>query len=98
MRADLNGIAERFAAANDRAHRAAVTEDAAGLAAAEDERFEVAGEFWAAGQELGDLLMLLLRHALDHRPDALRMYLTEALKPELQPLAAAVAKLEGRRA
>jgi hypothetical protein len=91
VRADLERIAERYAAADRRACRAQSIED---YDAAEAERREIAGEFWAAGSELADLLLLLLRHALQHQPDALRLYLAEALRPELGPITAALANLE----
>jgi hypothetical protein len=96
VRADLGAIAERFDAADRRARRAASIPE---REAAEAERREVAGDFWAAGEDLADLLLLLLRYARRHRPDALAAALAEALRPELAPLTEAVARLEegGRR-
>jgi hypothetical protein len=96
LRADLVRIAERFAEADRRAWEAATTADREGREAAEDERREAAGAFWAAGRELAELLLLLLRHAADHQPDAVRAYLADMLRPELEPLARAIARLEGR--
>ena len=84
---------ERFADA-DRRERAAAT--IADREAAEAERQEAAGEFWGAGQELADLLLLLLRYGLEHRREALAQYLADALRPELAPLAQALAALEDR--
>jgi hypothetical protein len=94
VRADLAKIGERFAAADSRAKRAARIPD---REAAEAERREAEGEFWAAGLDLADLLLLLLRYALQHRPDALRMYLAEALRSELEPIVESLAKLESRK-
>lgn len=90
LRSDLNRIAERFARAGEKAWEAT----AAGILgdAEEEERLEAAGEFWAAGQELADLLLLLLRYALNHRNDALRLYLVEALRPELEAITRAALK------
>ncbi len=101
VRAELARIAERFGDADRRAKAAgvAVAFGAGTVAereAAEAERQDAAGDFWAASSDLADLL-LLLRYALAHQPDALRLYLAEALRPELGPLAEAVAGLEARR-
>lgn len=97
LRADLADMAERFAAADRRALRAAVLAEGAELEAAEAERREAAGEFWAAGQDLADLLLLLFRYALKHQPDALRALLLEVLRPDLTELAEGIANLEGGR-
>jgi hypothetical protein len=93
----LARIAERFDAADRRAKRAAVLGDATDREAAEAERREIAGDFWAAGEDLADLLLLLLQYAIEHHPDALRLYLTEALRPELEPIVEALAQLEARQ-
>ena len=53
------------------------------------ERDEAVGQFWAAGVGLADLLLLLFRYTLRHRPDALQALLTEAMRAELEPLARA---------
>jgi hypothetical protein len=97
LRADLQRLAEKFHAAGDAAHRAAVALDLGARNDAEDLRLDLQGEYHAATNELADLLLMLLRHALDHRPEALTLYLAEALRPELEPLAEAVAGLEGER-
>src|SRR5437868_5682779 len=91
VRAELARIGERFEAADRRAKRAATMED---REAAEAERQEVAGDSWALGTQLADFLLLLIRYALRHQPAALTMYLTEALRPELEPMAAALARQE----
>lgn len=97
LRSDLARITERFARAGEMAWRATAAGATGEADEAEDQRREAAGEFWAAGQELADLLLLLLRYALNHRPDALRLYLAEALRPELEPLFAAIAEMEQRQ-
>jgi hypothetical protein len=97
LRADLLRVAERFQEASDTAWRAAVAVDAGARDAAEEERWAAAGAFHAAREELADLGLLLLRHALELRADAVRLYLSEALRPELQALAAAIVELEGRQ-
>jgi hypothetical protein len=97
LRDDLLRIAERFQAASDTAWRAAVAGDADAREAAESKRREAAGEYHAAREALADLGLLLLRHALELRPDAVRLYLLEALKPELQAFARAIVELEGRQ-
>jgi hypothetical protein len=94
VRKELSRIADKFGQADARARRAQTIED---YEAAEAERCEIAGEFWAAESELADLCLLLLRLALRHQPDALCLYLAEALRTELEPLAESLAKLEARR-
>jgi hypothetical protein len=94
VRADLARIADRFEQADRRARRA---QTIAAYEQAEAERRDAEGEFWAAGSDLADLLLLLLRYALHHEPDALRLYLAEVLRPELEPLAETLARLEARR-
>jgi hypothetical protein len=93
VRADLANIAERFEAA-DRRVRGART--AAGRERAEAVRRAADAEFYAAGRELADLLLLLLRYAIHHQPDALRLYLVELLRPELEQLAELALKGGGR--
>ncbi len=80
LRDDLHRIAERFREADARAFRAAVAEAAGERDQADAEKAEAAGDFWAATAEAADLLLLLLRLALKHRPDALRAYLVDALR------------------
>jgi hypothetical protein len=74
LRADLLRIAAGCAEAEGRAWRAAVAGDAGQLEAAEAERQEAAGLFWAVSQDLADLLLLLLRKAAEHRGGALCLY------------------------
>jgi hypothetical protein len=93
IRAELDRITERFDAADRRAKRATTIED---REAAEAERQDAAAEFWAASADLADLFLLLFRHATKHQPDALRAYIVALLRPELDPIAQAIANLEGR--
>src|SRR5258707_403575 len=93
LRAELTQIAERFAAADCRVKRPTTIED---CEAPETERREGAGDFWAASADLADLLLLLFRYATAHQPDALRAHIVALLRPELDPIAEAVAKLESR--
>jgi hypothetical protein len=74
LRADLGRAASGCAMAEDRAWRAAVAGDAGDREAAEEERREAAGDFWAVRQDLADLLLLLLRKAVEHRGSALCLY------------------------
>jgi hypothetical protein len=94
IRAEIAQIVERFAEADRRAKRAVAIPD---RHAAEDERREAAGEYWGAGNDLAQLFLLLIRYALQHEPDALRLYLVEAIRPELKALAEAITRLEARR-
>jgi hypothetical protein len=93
IRAELAQIAERFEAADRRAKRAATIAD---REAAEAERREAGGDFWSAGNALGELGVLFVRYARQYQPDALRLLLVEVLRPELEPLAQAITKLEAR--
>jgi hypothetical protein len=79
VQAELTRIAERFAAASSAAWRATVAEDTGQRDAAEGERQEAAGEFFAAGLALADLLLLLLRQAAEHRAPALCLHLLKLL-------------------
>jgi hypothetical protein len=94
LRAELAKIAERFEAADGRARQAAVIED---REAAEWERREAAGDFWAAGHDLADLLLLLFRYASTHQPDALRAYIVALLRPKLDPIVETIATREARQ-
>ena len=92
--AELARLLERL----DAAHRACRA--ATGLPdreAAEAVRREAAGELWYFRQGLADLALLLIRHALEYRREALCASLAEALRPELDLLAESIAKLEGHR-
>src|SRR5437660_10722798 len=77
LREDLGRIAAAFERADRRAKAAATVGD---REAAEAERREAVGEFWVAGVTVADLLLLLLRLAMRHRPEALAAYLAEALR------------------
>jgi hypothetical protein len=94
VRLEIADIADRFAAADLRMKTAATFAD---REQAEAERREANGDFWAAEEDLADLLLLLLRYTLVHRPDALRFYLTEALRPELEAIIEIIAKQEDKR-
>jgi hypothetical protein len=93
VRGEIAAITERFEAADRRAKRAATLAD---REQAEAERREANGDFWAAGEDLADLLLLLVRYAITHRPEALRAYLADVLRPELEPILDAVVKLEAK--
>jgi len=92
--AEMKRIAGRFEEADRRAKAAASFAD---RAAAEAERLEAEGEFLAVGRATADLFLLLLRHALRHRADELRGYLTGVLRPELKNLIRLVTSRRGKR-
>jgi hypothetical protein len=94
IRAELEQIANQYEAADRRAKRAATIPV---REAAEDERREAEGDFWAAGEQLADLFLLMIRHCKQYRPDILQLYLAELLRPELEPLAQAIIRMEARR-
>ncbi len=91
---ELARICRRFEVADRKARSA---ETATDRTAALTERDEAAGIFFAAETGLADLCCLLLRTALGHRPDALQALLASAIRAELEPIAAAVLRLEARR-
>jgi hypothetical protein len=91
---ELSRIAERFEAVDQRAKRATTIQD---REAAERERLEAAGDYAAAEMAMADLLLMLVRLALRHQPDALAQYLARALRCELEPIADAIIRLESRR-
>jgi hypothetical protein len=95
VRQEVQRITSEFEEA-DRRHRLAPT--LADREQAEAARREALGRFWLAGEELGDLLLLMLRYAEAHRPEALRYYLAELLRPERSPVTEAVVRLEKGRA
>jgi cobalamin biosynthesis Co2+ chelatase CbiK len=90
---ELGRIADKFQQTNNRLHRSQTIEDCTD---AEDERREIAGEFWAAEHELAHLYLLLRRLAQQHEPDAVKLYAIEAIRPELQPIVESLAKMEIR--
>lgn len=94
IRVELSRLADAFAEADRKAEDATTTTD---RLAAEIVRDEAAEEFWKAGDELADLLLLLFRYAMDHRREALRDCLVALLRPELDPLIEAITELERRR-
>jgi hypothetical protein len=94
LRREISAIAARFEAADRRAKRADTLDN---REAAEAERREAAGDFWAAEIDLADLLFILLRLAIRHRPAALAQYLKRAMETELNAVADAIVQLEGRR-
>jgi len=88
----------RLRAMYEHADRLARTaETAADRTLAEDLRREAEASFWAASAELGDLLLLMLRHAIEHRRDTVRAYLMLVLGDDFQELGDAIALAEGRR-
>jgi hypothetical protein len=93
LRDELGSIADRYEAAREAERRAATIED---RELAEEARRDAVGQYWAASRDLAELPLLLLRHALQSRSEELAMYLAEALRPELTPLAEAIAVLERR--
>jgi hypothetical protein len=94
LRAELLAHCERFAEAEQRAQSARVYQQQGERAAAEAESMEAAGAYHAASRALADLFLLLLRHAKQHCPDALRTYFVELLRPELDELADAIVAVE----
>jgi hypothetical protein len=103
----LAAILERYAAANARKREIEQDRDAelATRAQAAAELESLATEFFCLSYELGETLFFLLRHAIDKQPGELRGLLMDFLgphilkliRPELESLAQAVAKLERRR-
>jgi hypothetical protein len=93
FREELDRLRGLYESADRKAKSAATAAD---RALAEDLRREADASFWAASAELGDLFLLLLRHCLDHRKDALRAYLMQVLGDDFRDLADAVALAEGR--
>lgn len=84
---ELSRLAERWGEASARLHAATVAGDAGAIQAAELQCRAALGAFWSVGEGLAGLLLLLLRSALQHAPDTLRLYLAEALRPELAAIA-----------
>src|SRR5262249_7767905 len=77
VRRELAAILERLDAADKKLHRAVVLGQTADREAAEAERREAMGEYWAAKEALAKLFMLLLRQAKEHYLEALRLHLIE---------------------
>jgi hypothetical protein len=93
IRAEIDAIVDRFDAADQAAKRAATLED---REAAEAAREDVEADLYALGEDLADLLLLLIRYASTHRREALEMYLAELLRPQLDAMARSIATLEAR--
>jgi hypothetical protein len=103
----LAAILDRYAAANARKREIEQDRDAelTTRAQAALELESLATEFFCLSYELGETLFFLLRHAIDKQPGELRAVLMDFLaphilkliRPELEPLARAIAKLERRR-
>ena len=45
---------------------------------------------------MADLLLLLLRHTLEHRPGELALYVGDAIRSEMSAMADTIASLEAR--
>jgi hypothetical protein len=93
LMADIQATLQRFEDAQRKRRLADLTE----AQAHEWELADAAGGELAAGLWLCDLLLLLLRYAVPHRPEAIATALAGALAPELGPLNEAVARMEGGR-
>jgi hypothetical protein len=92
--ADVLGVAPiltRLEAADRQLRHAATIAD---REQAEAQRREAKGVIWRAGSDLADLFLLLLRCCRRHQPEALLAALVEVLRPELEPLFDAIARLE----
>jgi hypothetical protein len=92
--AELSRLTELFEAADTRAKRAANITDREQY---EAERSEVMEDFHACNRDLADLFLLLLRKAVDHDREAVRVYLVSLLRPELSELADNIARMEAHR-
>ena len=92
LRAELGSYADRMAAA-DRHAREATTQ--ADRDVAEQQRREAMGRHYALEMDMADLFVLLLRHAIEHRPHEVRLLLADALRAELAPIIETIARLEG---
>jgi hypothetical protein len=79
---EISRIAHAFEAADKRYKQADTIAD---RATAATERWQAAGEFHGLECELADFQLRLLRLTLAHQPDALRLYLVEALHPKSKP-------------
>jgi hypothetical protein len=94
---DLTRLAERFALAERQARQAAVLGERGQRDAAEAERDTAAAAYFELGAAAGELLLFLLRQAQQYQRDALRLYLADALREELDEIREAVARLENTR-
>jgi hypothetical protein len=103
----LAAILERYAAANARKREVEQDRDAelTARAQATAELDSLATEFFCLSFELGETLFFLLRHAIDKQGPELRdllmnflgPHILKLIRPELESLARAIAKLEKLR-
>jgi hypothetical protein len=92
--ADVLGVAPilaRLEAADRRLRQAATFAD---RELAEAQRRQARGEIWRAGTDLAELFLLLFRSCRRYQSGALATALVEVLRPELEPLFDAAARLE----
>lgn len=94
---ELHRLARAYDAANRRALTAGIYDRQGDREAAEGERQQAAGDYYALEAGLADLGLLLLRMMLRRQPEAASALLAQALGPELRPMAEALVRLEGRR-
>lgn len=102
VRRELGRIRGRWEAADKKAYAASVAiafgaSAGAEREAAEAERDDAAGELFGLESDLADLLLLLLRLARRHRPEALADSLSEAMGEELDTFAREIAHARARR-
>jgi hypothetical protein len=84
MRSVVRAEFERITALYEEADRLRREADTlAGREEGEQRRWQADAQFWAAGAELGGLLLLMLRFAVAHHGDALAHHLTDLLAPGL---------------
>jgi hypothetical protein len=95
IRDELGAIADRYEAACGAALAATTVPDREQAALA---RRDAVADYWDVSRDLGELLTLMIRHAMQWDAEALAFWLSEALRRELAPLAHAVAALEARMA
>ena len=96
VRAEIARITARFEAADKRMHAAQVVSKPEEARAANAEKEEAAGDFWAAAEGLADLFLLMLRYAAEHRPEQLSQALAGGMRAELNGFAEAIARSEHR--
>jgi hypothetical protein len=101
LRADLLALAKRCQAAADRLWQANSCEDQLARAQAADDYQDARGEYNAACADVADLQLLLLRHTVEHRREAILGLLLELLASDpdsLQTLARLIREAEKRGA
>jgi hypothetical protein len=87
---ELSAIAERFRTAEQKLRRARAFKNAGQHDDAVAEEWEALGDFHAAGEAAADLFLLLLRLALEHRPEAVHLHLADVIRAEVRPVATGV--------